>query len=294
VKIHWFKYLLYISIVFLVVALVKADYLVIPKVYDSWYLVGTILLLFAGFIVLAVRWKAVMNSHRFKVSTGAAISSVGLSVFAKYIPGKLMVVLGKAGYINKKYGYPNDRLITLSFTDQFISLWSGLIVGAIGLSFINETGYYALLILVAWIALSMVIFFSWPHRLVENLSKRLFKKTFNIPSLSFKEVLRVMPWFFLYWIIVSIGFYFLCMALSVSGVSIETGLFFPLATTFGIISIIAPGGVGVREGILVLCLTLYGLDTETAVTLSVASRLWFLVGEVFIFLMGVVYDRSKR
>jgi len=234
-----------------------------------------------------------MTSHGFKVSTGAAISSAGLSVFAKYIPGKLLVVLGKAGYINKKYGYPNDRLITLSFTDQFISLWSGLIVGAIGLSFIKDTGYYALIILVAWIVLTLVIFSSKPHQLVEQLIKRFLNKSFNIPSLSFKEVLKVLPWFFLYWILVSAGFYFLCQALTISGITFEAGLFFPLATTFGIISVIAPGGVGVREGILVVCLTLYGLDTETAITLSIASRLWFLIGEFFIFLFGVVLDRKK-
>jgi hypothetical protein len=40
---------------------------------------------------------------------------------------------------------------------------------------------------------------------------------------------------------------------------------------------------------IVIFLKLLGFDLATATTISVASRLWFLLGEVFIFVVGGVF-----
>ncbi len=58
--------------------------------------------------------------------------------------------------------------------------------------------------------------------------------------------------------------------------------------SFGVLAIILPGGLGVREGIIVAYLTLAGLDVETATTISFMNRLWFISGEVFIFLLSSI------
>jgi hypothetical protein len=49
----------------------------------------------------------------------------------------------------------------------------------------------------------------------------------------------------------------------------------------------------VREGVLVGILVACGLETAQAVTVSVAARLWFLVGEALFFLAGVLADRLQ-
>lgn len=61
---------------------------------------------------------------------------------------------------------------------------------------------------------------------------------------------------------------------------------FPLSVCFGIIAIILPGGLGLREGIIIGYLVLAGLDTEQATTISFLNRLWFIAGELFIFLLA--------
>ena len=74
----------------------------------------------------------------------------------------------------------------------------------------------------------------------------------------------------------------------------SVGLGFPFAGILGILAFFAPGGLGVREGILVGYLKLAGFATADAVTVSVASRLWVLIGEAFIFLVGFVLDKRKK
>lgn len=291
---HWFKYLLYISLVFLVIALIRADYFVIPQINHFGILALSILMVLLAFLFVALRWQQLLNRNGLKISLGASLSSSGLPVFAKYIPGKFLIVLGKAGYLNSKYGYANDRLITLSFNDQFLSLWTGIIIGSLGLFQISKFDIWGIIIIVALIILTFLIFSSKPHAIVEKLILRFFKKKVNIPAISFMKTITVLPWYFVYWLLLSAGFYFLIVALSTDNLPYSAGFLFPLATILGIITIIAPGGIGVREGILVFCLKLYGMETELAVTISVASRLWFFCGETFIFLMGLICDKFSK
>jgi uncharacterized membrane protein YbhN (UPF0104 family) len=64
------------------------------------------------------------------------------------------------------------------------------------------------------------------------------------------------------------------------------GFGFPLAGTLGIMTLISPGGLGTREAVLVGYLNLAGIPVVDATTIAVASRLWFLGGEIFIFILG--------
>jgi uncharacterized membrane protein YbhN (UPF0104 family) len=73
-------------------------------------------------------------------------------------------------------------------------------------------------------------------------------------------------------------------------VSPADGLAFPLAATLGIIAVIAPGGLGAREGVLVAYLVLAGQSVADATTVAVAARLWFLAGELALFVIGWLTD----
>lgn len=55
----------------------------------------------------------------------------------------------------------------------------------------------------------------------------------------------------------------------------------------GLLAIIIPGGFGVREGIMVFYLVLLGIPLEIAGGIAVLARLWFIIGEIFIFLLAV-------
>ncbi|MGH9382995.1 MAG: hypothetical protein ACRD2N_01695 [Vicinamibacterales bacterium] len=70
------------------------------------------------------------------------------------------------------------------------------------------------------------------------------------------------------------------------------GLRFPLVTALGVMAFVAPGGVGVREGAIVGYLILVNVPVAEATTIALASRLWFLTGESFIFVSGWIADRT--
>ena len=48
-----------------------------------------------------------------------------------------------------------------------------------------------------------------------------------------------------------------------------------------------------REGILTGFLTIAGLDLPLATTIAVASRLWFMMGEFFIFSLALILEKRN-
>ncbi|MEX0778950.1 MAG: hypothetical protein WD037_04400 [Balneolales bacterium] len=92
----------------------------------------------------------------------------------------------------------------------------------------------------------------------------------------------------------SAGFYFLILSLTDTPVSPSAGLSYALATNIGIMAIFAPGGLGVREAIIVGYLTFTGVSFAEATTISLASRLWFLVGEAFLFVAGLISNEYRK
>ena len=62
---------------------------------------------------------------------------------------------------------------------------------------------------------------------------------------------------------------------------------FPFAASIGIIAFIFPGGLGIREGFLVLYLVSSGMLTGDATLVSIAARIWFILGEVFMFVLVI-------
>ncbi|UCG52587.1 MAG: flippase-like domain-containing protein [Candidatus Latescibacterota bacterium] len=284
----WFRYLVYASLVFLAVALYKADYLVIPRVHSPTALICSLVFLLFGFIGDGLSWRKILDKSGHPISVSETIAATGLSSFAKYIPGKIWAVMGRAGYIAEKRPYSLGGLTSVSVTWQLLMLWLGLIFGAFGLILLDQILVWGWPILLLWLGLTTLIFSDVAQSLAQRLYKKIFSKDITIPRLSAGSTLTALPWFVITWISFSIGFYLLAAGLSPDVVPRSVGLGFPLSIALGVMAVLIPGGLGVREGFMVGYLKLAGFSLQDATTISVAARLWFLAGEIFIFVLGMM------
>jgi len=288
-----YKFFIYLSIFFLCIALYKFDYLHIPHIRSNVILLSSFPFLFAGFIGNAFSWKKVLDQANYPVEIKKSIASIGLSIFGKYIPGKIWMIIGRSAYISLKTGYNIKQLSLLSLNTQFITLWAGLLLGFVGLLVLGGDLLWGWTIIVVWLVLTTIIFSHSVHRMVIKIIEYIVKKEITLPQISFMEILTILPWFFAYWIFWSAGFYLLVLSISDTPISIMTGLGFPLSSTIGIIAFFAPGGLGIREGIMVCFLVLSGLPLPQATTIAVTARLWFIIGEIFVFITGWTIDKCS-
>lgn len=286
-----FNIFIYISLGFLIFYLIKLDYLQFEGIrFNVVLLIISILILFIAFLVSSYSWKVALQKHGISIDNVYAITSQGQSIFSKYIPGKIWVIMGRAGFV-KLLGYDMKVTTFASLKAQIIELWTGLMLGIIPFAVLKGFDIVVIISVVFLLGITLFIFNKRIHELIIKLIGKIIKKEFNLPFVDIRNSIPIILSYFLFWISLSIGF--LLLSKAVYADTSWVNLFaYPLGVTLGILAIIFPGGIGIREGILTSFLTMTGIPLEIATTISVIQRLWFLTGEVFIFVLATILRRK--
>ena len=293
-KKKWHFYIIYISLIFLLFALHKKKYLVIPAIYSGYNFALSFVFLFLGFILSAVSQQRFLVKAGYPISTPQSISMVGLNIFTKYIPGKIMTVMGKAIHLSELKGISVLQASVLFLQIQFVTLWCGLVLAIIGMFFIDIGFHLSWIGLIGFVLFSIVIFSGYVCDKFKMISRKVTNRDITICSLPMIIITRSIHWFFGAWLLWGVGFYFLVAGLTEQSIAMPVIFCFPLAGTIGVIALFSPGGVGIRESIIVGYLSSVSVDLSLAITIAAISRLWFLVGELFIFLAGYYFRRTEQ
>ena len=228
-----YNILIYISFIFLFIYLIRTDFINFNKIQFNYYaLAASIILFWIGITMSSLSWMNALKVHNITVSSKDAIISHGLSIFAKYIPGKIWVVLGRASYISN-LGHSVKTASLASLKEQLIYVWTG-----IGISIIPVLIYYgikslSLLVFGIFILLTIFLFLKPFHNSIIKLINRVFKKDIQIPALRFSENTTIILWCSAYWLIWMVGFYFFSYAIY-SEVKIMAIFAFPLGSLISI------------------------------------------------------------
>jgi len=287
----FFNILLYVSLTFLIYYLIKFDYLNFRNVaFHPFYLIISFVFLFTGFITGPFAWRDMLAKHKIFISYKDTFVSEGLSIFAKYIPGKIMIVLGSAVYVaTKSQSFKFTSLISLK--TQLIALWIALFIGIIPLLFIFKESIHLALISFIFIVLIVIVLHSKKlHLFINNVIRRIIKQELSIPLLTFKESKKTIFYYLVMWLFWSSGFYFFTLSI-VMNANFSVIFLFALASSLGMLAVIIPGGLGIRESIIVFYLHQVGIPIEIATTVSILGRLWYLTGECFFFGLAVIWKR---
>lgn len=289
------KILLYVSIIFLLIYLSSNDMLVFPEILSTEKFILSIVFVQIGFLVSMIMKKILYSKVSNKISYKHILESEYLTIFNKYIPGKVFVIVGPVAYLKSIYTcFTVKELSYWAVILQLITVTSALLIGLITyghylvlslyISYILLIGLLILLIIKNPISLSLI-----------NMLKKVFSKNIELHYLSLKDDINIFLYSFLFWILLSAGFYFLVESMiDTSNISILYMFSFSIAAALGILTLFAPGGLGVREMILATILINYGFTSQEAISISVASRVWFLINEFILFFIGISSSKFSR
>ncbi len=278
--------ILYVSLVFL------TFYLIDNKLYSGFnikyisYFLLSILLLFLGHIIYVIAWF--LSLKKYNINKIILFESESVTIFNKYIPGKIWVVLGPVTYLKKFYNISLKEISQYSLYLQVVIIWTGLLLGFLFIYLLPIS--YKVAYVMSFFVLSLYLFSNKIHKLIERIIFIITKKSFNIMVLDFKHVFSIAVLSMLMWIIWSLAFYlfFLSTTNEHLEVSILLSFVFPIASVIGIVALFSPGGLGVREGIMIYLLISIGISSQEATQISIDSRIWFLIGEVIIFITALI------
>ena len=289
----YFNFLIYLSFIFLIYFLYKHKYFSLENVEVNYpYLSLSILFLWICFLWETIAWWKMLSIHGVHVPLNSAIASQGLVVFTKYIPGKVWLLLGRASYTSSK-GYSFIKTSVISIKAQIIATWIGLVLGLIPIIIINKITKLSISLIVLIAVITSFILSKKIHNITLSFLSKITKRKFEIPFIKLGELSSIAIYYLIYWILLAIAFFLLARSFY-NDISIIIGFVFPLAVVLGALAIFIPGGLGAREGILIGYLIITGITAKEATQLSMLARLWFLLGETFIFCLAFIIEKKSK
>jgi len=290
------KSLYYLSLVFAVYYLYKNNFLDNLLQLENYYLLSvSLVILFTAQLSEAKCLQLAIQMQERKRELGYPKTFIvfGKTIFTKYIPGKVFLFIALIFYLNKfKISKTNGLAAMMNF--QIISLWSGLIAGLgfllAGKNFSPWLKFNALIFIVIFAA---VIIVKPIQKLLDKIAQKILRREISIFHYPAKQVWQLILFFMLTWLLNGVGFYLLIGAKTSLPVLWQAILIFPLARTVGTLSVITPGGLGVREGAIAGLLSLCGLSLPVGVAISVLARIWSFIGELFAYLLALFFEKNS-
>jgi len=262
------------------------------ELHVGW-LVASALLMWADLIILILLWRwLLIDISQRSIGFPRIYRAAMLANLGKYIPGKVWSVMGMV-YLLKQEGYPATATLTSAVMHQAYMI----IAGAAFLWFVLGTeflGNLPVIAVVVGLGGSLVILYPPVFSILVNRGlKFLGREPVQIPR-SFPRAVARFALYIFAWI--TYGASGWCLLI---GIGIDPPVFWEIVASFGaayligFLALFAPGGLGVREGIITLLLAPYFPGALPA-AIAVASRFWTTVVELAGLIPLAGYLRSNR
>ncbi len=255
----------------------------------SWLsLAGSMVLVVLGMGAVVRAWQHVL------AELGRPIRAVDASRFylvgqlGKYLPGSVWSFVLQME-LARRAGVPRATGFVAVLVTVGLSTASALTVGLLGLP-----ALFSYSALIAWVVLAAVpaaLVCAYPPVLTRlvNLALKAFRRAPLTATLTFRGVASCFGWCMASWVLYGVSLWLLASNQSIPGVGglLECVGALALAMTAGVLAVIAPSGIGIREAVIVAALTPY-MDAGAALGLALASRLVFTVAEIALGLGAAV------
>ncbi len=260
-------------------------------------LVSGILVLSLVILCYPFVWRYILGSFGIQIPWKKAVISWIYSNVGKYMPGKVWQFVGRVALT--KSVKPEITLATV-FLEVIISSSSAVMVFFARFFLMRDISplwsLYAVLLFV-------VLFFLQHPAVVKFFLKLYFKvrkQEVDLVSLELplKRNVYVFFAYFILWILTGVSFW-----LMVQGSNIKVGLVdsvttYPISWILGYLTLISPGGLGVRESILMSMLKArYAVEVASA--FSLLTRLALVFTDFFLFFLvlilfgGLTFERKQ-
>jgi len=266
----------------------------------NWfYLTISFLFLFLSFIILALAWRYILIKldKEKTLSLKDTFHIYFTSELAKYMPGKVWNILGMV-YLGAKKGLNKKDLLVASFLESVLSTVVLLGVGvALTSVLLSQISPWLLVLVLLTIIFGIAVCHPRVFTPLFNLALKILKRPIVLEKSFLKKeyIVKLVLAYLLFSLLLGFGFFFLANGISAVFIPDLLGLSgaFCFSVAFGVVVLLAPGGLGVREGLLVLLLAPF-FSLETATLFSLASRVWITIGELLLFAISYLYAKFKE
>lgn len=240
-------------------------------------------------------WRRVLADLGSPLSLGNAAGVFLVGQLGKYVPGSVWSVVVQTEMAARS-GVPRRRTGVVGLITMSMALLTGVLLGLPAVPALVDLGEGTSLALVGLACVGMVVALYPPflNRAIDR-ALRLIRREPLEHALSGRAITTMAVWFVLSWMCTGAAVWAFAHDLTEGTGSAYLALVcisgFALASAVGMLSIVLPAGVGIREAVLVLLLA--GLLTAPAATaVVILARFLTVIADVVWALVGWLWARS--
>lgn len=265
---------------------------------DAWSLAAATALAVVGPVLTMLGWRVLMADLGSPLHVAPAGGIFFIGQLGKYLPGSVWSVLAQAE-MGTRLHIPRRRSAVVGLLGIGLSILTGLLVGLPAAPLLlrtNGSGGSLWLLL----GLPLLVILCWPpllNRLIA-IGLRVLRREPLEHELSGRALLLTVLLFVLAWL--TFGLHVWVLARSVGGPAAASGDVvlaslsgYALAASLGMLAVVVPAGVGVRDGLLALMLGV-SLPSSAATAVVLLSRFVITFADVLVAGAGWAYARSHR
>ncbi|MDP8257062.1 MAG: hypothetical protein P9M14_15050 [Candidatus Alcyoniella australis] len=245
--------------------------------------------------VYALALKVLVDNSALKLPLRTIYKALFLAQMGKYLPGKIWSVVGVAVLLKRRGGNAG-RAAGAQVALALIMSLCGLLYWGLAAILCGQRFEALALIAVGVLGIAAL---ALPLRvLLERMANALLARMGRDPILleiDALTVLRSAGLSFVVWVLSGTSFWLLILSL----IKVDPGQYayivraFAASQLIGFWALIVPGGLGVREGTMTAFLAGL-LGSSLAAALSIAARLWSLVGDLMTFSLALLLPEARN
>jgi hypothetical protein len=264
---------------------------------DAPALVVATVLALVGPVLTMLGWRVLLADLGSPLHVAPAAGVFFIGQLGKYLPGSVWSVLAQAD-MGARLHIPRRRSAVVGLIGIGLGVVTGLLVGLPALPLLlhsSSAGHAGWMLL----AVPLLVVACWPRLLNAAIRTglRVLRREPLEHDLSGRAILLSVLLFIGAWL--SFGLHTWVLAQSIGGTGSAGSLLltavagYGLAASLGMLAVVAPAGVGIREGLLVLLLGSH-MTTSAATAVVLLSRFLITFGDVAVAAGGWVYARRHH
>lgn len=232
-------------------------------------------------VARSLLWHMLTLMLHTGIAAGRAVTAWLVSQLGKYLPGKVFLYAGRVLFYVRD-GRPAGP-VTLAFSVELVATFAASILTvllALATGLLADVGEYRWLFAGVLVALIAMVHPAVLTSVVRLVARVLRRDPFPVP-LTYAQSVGFIGLYTLGWGVFGVAFYFLVRSMyPVEPTSIlALAAAFSVASMAGMLAVVVPSGLGVREAVLVLFLSSV-MPVPVAILVSLVARVWFTGVEV--------------
>ncbi len=257
---------------------------------NPWVLLVAIGLYAVAFLATGYNWSAILWKMDSTLSKVDYLDIHMVSALARYIPGGIWSIVGKAYLCNQKNVDKKATTVSMILEYVFQIVSSGLFLLFFFPVLLRKvlTPVTGGLIFIGFLV--VIALLPWGIRFGSKILSKILKENKNDVVLENKFIYKVLIKYMAVWLLTGLGL--IVLVLAFTEIERLQGIFlvlsYPISWVAGFLSP-SPNGMGVREGVLSILLG-DGYSYELILLITLTTRIWTILGEIVAFVgFKIVY-----